>query len=160
MTINASQFSAQIVIPTLLTLDQVGKVPYSTVAYHLVTGTIAQESLLGTWLVQEDGPALGLGQIEPPALDDLISSLGANEAAALAMFAMPTTPEHNAVGSLPYAVAITRLFYWKKPAPLPADTVTALYDYYKQWYNTPAGAATLAQWKQNWQVTGIPLPLS
>lgn len=158
MTINAAQFSAQIVIPTLLTLEQVGKVPYSTVAYHLVIGTVAQESLLGTWLVQEDGPALGLGQIEPATLDGLIASLSVAEAAALAMFAMPTTSAHNVVGSLPYAVAITRLFYWKKPAPLPADTVTALFDYYKQWYNTPAGAATLAQWKQNWQFTGIILP--
>ena len=160
MTINAAQFSAQIVIPTLLTLDQVGKVPYSGVAYHLVMGTIAQESLLGTWLVQEDGPALGLGQIEPTTLNDLIASLDAPEAAALSMFAMGTTPAHNVVNSLPYAVAIVRLFYWKKPAWLPADTVTALFGYYKQWYNTPAGAATLAQWKQNWQLTGIALSLA
>jgi hypothetical protein len=123
-------------------------------------GTIAQESLLGTWLVQEDGPALGLGEVEPATLGDLLASLNANESAALAMFAMPTTPEHNVVGSLPYSVAITRLFYWKKAAPLPADTVTALFNYYKQWYNTQVGAATLAQWKQNWQLTGISLSLS
>ena len=159
MTINAGQFAAQIVMPTLLTLEQVGKVPYSTVAYHLVMGTIAQESLLGTWLVQEDGPALGFGEIEPPSLDGLIASLDASETAALAMFAMPTTPEHNVVGSLPYGVAITRLFYWKKPNALPADTVTDLFNYYKLLYNTPAGAATLAQWKQNWQLTGISLAL-
>jgi hypothetical protein len=159
MTINAAQFSAQIVIPTLETLSQQAGVPYSDVAYCLVMGTIAQESLLGTWLVQENGPALGIGQIEPASLHRLISSLSAREAAALDSLATPATPEHNVVGNLPYAVAITRLYYWKLSAPLPFDkTISALFAYYKRWYNTPAGSATLSQWTQNWALTGINIP--
>ena len=68
MTINAHQFSTQIVIPTLQMLDQKAGIPYTDITYYLVMGTIANESLLGTWLVQEGGPALGLGQIEPATL--------------------------------------------------------------------------------------------
>ena len=55
MAINAKQFSTQIVIPTLQILDQQAGIPYTDIAYYLVMGTIANESLLGTWLVQEGG---------------------------------------------------------------------------------------------------------
>lgn len=157
MTINAAQFSAQIVTPTLEMLAQQAGVPYSTTAFNLVMGTIAQESLMGTWLVQQDGGALGVGQIEPATLTGLVASLSAAEAAALATLATPATPAHNVVGNLPYAVALVRLFYWHIPAELPDNTVSGLFAYYKQWYNTLAGAATLAQWMQNWALTGITL---
>lgn len=159
MTINAKQFSDQIVIPTLVTLGNSAGVPYSDTAYHLVMGTIAQESLLGTWLVQTAGPALGIVQIEPPSLETVLSGLSMVQAKVLSEFAMPGSPEHNVVNSLPYAVAICRYFYWQKPPALPADTVTDLFSYYKQWYNTPAGEATLSQWMQNWLLTGIDLAL-
>jgi hypothetical protein len=158
VTINAAQFGTQIVSPTLETLAQQASIPYSATAYNLVLGTIAQESLMGTWLVQEGGPALGIGQIEPATLNSLIGSLSAPEAAALARLATPASPAHNVVGNLPYAVALVRLFYWHVPAPLPANTVTGLFAYYKQFYNTPTGSATLAQFQQNWALTGISLP--
>lgn len=160
MTINAAQFAAKIVIPTLQLLDQQAGIPYSDTAYHLVMGTIAQESLLGTWLAQESGPALGVGQIEPVSLADLVSQLSAQEKAALSTIASPGTPEQNVVGNLPYAVAVVRLFYWHKPGFPVANTVEAIFNYYKQVYNTSAGAATIAQWRQNWALTGISLPAS
>jgi len=161
VTINAAQFSAQIVIPTLELLEQQAGIPYADTAYYLVMGTIAQESLMGTWLVQEGGDALGLGQIEPATLNGLVASLSVKETAALATLATPATPAHNVVGNLPYAVALVRLFYWHIPAALPAEnTVAALFAYYKQWYNTAAGAATLAQFQQNWALTGISLPVA
>lgn len=155
--INAKQFAMQVVIPTLQMLEQKALVPYSSTAYYLVMGTIANESLLGTYLVQEDGPALGIGQIEPATLHDLLSRLSDRQQLALDSLSTSASPEHNVVANLPYAVAVTRLFYWHVPAPLPAPTVTALFDYYKQYYNTAAGSATLAQWKQNWALTGITL---
>jgi hypothetical protein len=158
MTINAGQFAAQIVIPTLELLDREAGIAYSELYFHLVIGTIAQESLLGTFLVQTSGPALGIGQIEPQSLTDLIASLGEREAGVLATLATPAPPAHNVVGNLPYAVAVTRLFYRHKPGNPAADTVSAHFQYYKRWYNTPAGAATLAQWKQNWALTGISIP--
>ena len=60
MTINAGQFSAQIVVPTLQMLAKDAAIPYTDTAYYLIMGTIAQESLMGTWLVQQAGPALGI----------------------------------------------------------------------------------------------------
>jgi hypothetical protein len=159
MTINAKQFADQVVIPTLEMLAEVG-IPYTETAFNLVMGTIAQESLLGTWLVQEGGSALGVGQIEPSSLNALLAALTPQEASALATLATPASPEHNVVANLPYAVAITRLFYWKVRAPLPSqNTVADIFTYYKQWYNTPAGAATLPTFKQNWALTGIDLPI-
>lgn len=161
MTINAAQFCAQIVVPTLQMLDREAGIPYSDTACYLVMGTIAQESLLGTWLVQMSGPALGLGQIEPGTLDGLIAGLSPKEAAALATIASPASPAHNVVSNLAYAVAVTRLYFWQVPAPLPAkNTVAELYAYYKRWYNTPEGAATFAQFAQNWELTGLTLPAS
>lgn len=162
MTINASQFAKQIVIPTLQVLEQQAGIPYSEVAYYLVMGTIANESLLGTFLVQEQGPALGIGQIEPESLTSLMGRLSNKEATVLASLgSLAMTPAHNVVGNLPYAVALVRLFYWHVPHPLPsAVTITAVYEYYKQWYNTPAGAATLGVFVQNWALTGIELPVS
>jgi hypothetical protein len=162
MTINARQFSNQVVIPTLQMLDQRAGIPYTDIAYYLVMGTIANESLLGTWLVQEGGPALGLGQIQPASLTSLLARLTQREATALATITTPATPEHNVVANLPYSVALVRLFYWHNaPAPLPTQaTIAAIYDYYKQYYNTPAGAATLAGFTQNWALTGISLPAS
>jgi hypothetical protein len=159
MTINPQQFADQVVIPTLQMLEQQAGIPFSDTAFHLIMGTIAQESLMGTYLVQQMGPALGIGQIEPDSLATVLAALNTNEKAALATIATPASPAHNVVANLPYAVAIMRLFYWKVPAPLPAqDTVTAVYSYYKQWYNTSAGAATLTQFAQNWALTGISLP--
>jgi hypothetical protein len=52
-------FSTQIVISTLQMLDQKAGIPYTDITYYLVMGTIANESLLGTWLVQEGGRRLG-----------------------------------------------------------------------------------------------------
>src|ERR1700751_4672487 len=150
MTINAHQFSTQIVIPTLQMLDQKAGIPYTDIIYYLVMGTIANESLLGTWLVQEGGPALGLGQIEPATLTSLIAKLTAKETAALSTIATPASPTHTVVANLPYAVALVRLFYWHNaPTPLPVQaTIAAIYAYYKQYYNTRGGAATLASFTQ------------
>jgi len=161
MTINAAQFSAQVVIPTLQLLDSQAGIPYSDTAYCLVMGTIAQESLLGTWLVQQNGSALGLGQIEPATLEGLVAALSPQEAAALATLATPASPAHNAVSNLAYSTALVRLYYWQIPAPLPAkNTVADLGAYWKLWYNTPDGAGTVAQFAQNWQLTAISLPAS
>lgn len=158
MTINPQQFANQIVIPTLQMLEQQAGIPFSDTAFHLVMGTIAQESLMGTYIVQAMGPALGIGQIEPASLATVLAALTPQEEAALATLATPASPAHDLVGNLPYAVAITRLFYRHKPGFPVANTVSAIFDYYKQVYNTAAGAATLMQFAQNWALTGISLP--
>jgi hypothetical protein len=161
MTINAAQFIAEVVDPTLRMLADKANVPYSDTALYLVTGTIAHESLIGTYLVQASGPALGICQIEPKTLDGLLSRLRPAEREALASISTPASAAENAVSNLAYAVAICRFFYWQVPAPFPTrNTVADLFAYYKLWWNTPEGAATLAQFAQNWQLTGISLPAS
>jgi hypothetical protein len=163
VTINAAQFDSQVLTPTLMALERLAGVPYTKAAHDLVFGTIAQESLLGTFLVQTNGPALGVIQVEPATLDAIIAGLTPAQAAALATLTTPASPEHNVVANLPYAVAVCRLGYWQSPLPLPPDTVSGLFltagtCCYKTVWNTPAGAATLAQWRQNWLLTGVELP--
>lgn len=156
MTINPVQFSAQIVIPTLQALQTAG-IPYSTTAYHLVMGTIAQESLMGTYLVQVHGPALGIIQISPTTLGQLMADLTPIERGALAAWSSPSGPLIDVVNNLGYAVAVCRLFYWHVPAPLPPDTMAGIWAYYKKWWNTDAGSATEEEFMQNWALTGLAL---
>lgn len=157
MTINAQQFITQVAEPVLEGLVEAG-VPYSATALNLCMGTIAQESLLGTFLVQEGGSALGIGQIEPTTLADLLSRIDGAQGKFLDGISTKETAERNVVTNLSYAFALVRLFYWLIPDPLPENTVSGLFAYYKQWYNTPLGATTLRQWRQNWLLTGINLP--
>jgi hypothetical protein len=86
-----------VVIPILRLLEQQAVIPYSGRGFHLVMGTIAQESLMCTYLVQQMDPALGIGQIEPNSLALLVAALNPKEAAALASVATPASPAHNVV---------------------------------------------------------------
>lgn len=141
MTIAASDFRKYVIEPALSALAPAG-IPVTQTAADLLMATAAQESALGTWLVQEGGPALGVFQIEPPSLDDLELQLTAAQKAALATLGSSAPLIEQLAGNLVLAAAICRLFYWHVPEPLPPDTVSGLWGYYKQHYNTPLGAAT------------------
>lgn len=158
MTFAPDQFLSMVVEPTLQLLDAKAAVPYTEVARNLVMGTIAQESLLGTYLVQQGGPALGVCQIQTATLTWLLGRLSAPEAAALASISTSESPAENVVSNLAYAVAVCRLYYWVSPTPLPPNTVAGLFSVYKSVWNTPAGAATLEEFAEHWALTGISLP--
>lgn len=88
------------------------------------------------------GPALGLWQMEPIALADVWGRIPRSilDAACPNGYA----GEDRLCTDLIYAARMARLFYWLKPAPLPAaDDVQGLAQYAKVWWNTAAGKATV-----------------
>jgi hypothetical protein len=105
--------------------------------------TAANETDLGTWLNQAPGPALGVFQIEPASLTSLVARLSVPQLTVLHGIMTPQRIASQIDSNLVLAAAVCRLFYWQVPAPLPPDTVSGLWSYYKTYYNTDAGAATM-----------------
>lgn len=154
MTIVASDFRRYVIGPALAALSSAG-IPATKTAADLLMATAAIESGLGTWLVQEDGPALGVFQIEPASLDDLELMLTPPQQAALMVLGSSAPLVDQLAGNLVLAAAVCRLFYWHIPEPLPPDTVAGLWGYYKQHYNTPLGAATESEFQMALKVTDL-----
>ena len=69
MPINTKQIIQLIIQPTLKDLNL-----YSLAAEQLLAGTCAQESGMGTYIAQVNGPALGIYQMEPVTEYDLIKN--------------------------------------------------------------------------------------
>lgn len=158
MSILAADFSQYVVIDALEILANAGAIPYSKTAHDLLMGTAAQESLLGEYLVQEDGSGAGVFMQTPDAIPALLARASPAFRAALAGVSQPAAAADQIITNLVYAAMIARLYYWLVPAPLPPDTVSGLWSYYKTWYNTAAGAATQTEWETNWRLTSIDLP--
>jgi hypothetical protein len=57
--------------------------------------------------------------------------------------------------NLVVAAMVCRLFYWHIPEPLPSDTVSGLWGYYKNHYNTPLGAATKSEFLMALKLTDL-----
>jgi len=142
MTINAADFRQFVITPGLAALAPAG-IPATKTAADLLMATAANETDLGTWLNQSPGPALGVFQIEPASLTSLVARLSVGQMSALHVIMTPQPIADQLDGNLVLAAAICRLFYWQVPAPLPPDTVSGLWGYYKTYYNTSAGAATM-----------------
>jgi hypothetical protein len=154
LTINAADFRACIINPALAALVPAG-IPVSQVAADLLMATAAMETDLGTWLTQVGGPALGVFQIDPASLASLVAGLTPAEHAALAQIKTLQPWAEQIDTNLLLAAAICRIFYWRVPAPLPPDTLAGLWGYYKQYYNTAAGAATEAGFVAALKLTDI-----
>jgi len=135
-------------------------------AEDLLIATCAQESRLGEYVLQVNGPALGIYQIEPTSLADLwfwiqhrrprwdaaFATVGINPAAAV--------DNEAVIYNLWFATLIARLFYYRVPTALPIYTTTPnLWGYYKPFYNTLAGAATLMEFEESLRLTDINIPL-
>lgn len=128
---------------------------WSPAAENLLLGTALVESGL-SWLKQRnDGPALGVYQMEPPTHDDLWLNLlrykrDLRQKAVLWATSANPSPEEM-IGNLNYATIIARLHYLRDPAPLPAaDDVVGMARYYKRVWNTDLGKATPEQFVRNW----------
>ncbi|QCE34722.1 hypothetical protein FAI40_04780 [Acetobacteraceae bacterium] len=120
----------------------------SEAAVNLVTATALVESSLCYLQQMEDGPAIGLFQMEPRTHDDLYENFlnfrpdllqkmqliaGCSKPSAIEMI-------HN----LLYAAAMCRLCYLRAKDPLPeASDALALAVYHKVHYNTIAGKADI-----------------
>lgn len=127
-------------------LSEYGPGLCSEAAINLLLGTAAQESHFGTYLWQlGGGPAVGVFQMEPATFDWLrdhfkgkYPDIGGRQAEDLEW-------------DLRLAILLARLRYRVVPAPLPdADVVSALAGYYKQYYNTIHGKATIEEFERNY----------
>ena len=141
--LNSQQLKTLIIIPALKDL-----VLYSDDAVALLLFTCATESIGGTYLHQEKGPALGIYQMEPTTYNDLWVNFILNKNSIVLQlshnFACGYMPsEERLIYDLRFATAMARIFYARIKAPLPnANDIEALWDYYKLYYNTAKGAAT------------------
>lgn len=145
--IDPGQFVAEIVSPTL---ERLGL--NSLAARRLLLGTAVAESGLVYLRQHRGGPALGLYQIEPATHRDLYNNWllfkpdWREKALRFAAQRDSGRPDDaQLVTNLAYATAIARLVYYRRPEPLPrAENLQGLARYWKDHFNTAAGAGTPA----------------
>ena len=155
MAINKEQMR-ELVRDTLIYLEP--EIKYSKSAEELIVMTIAQETDMGGAIKQIKGPALGITQIEPRTYKDLYRSLGYHPFIEKKINTLASAwwndqyrqsgdaNPYELVYNLRYAIAMTRYFYLTKPGSLPSpDDTKGLAEYYKKYYNTPAGKATVEE---------------
>lgn len=144
MGIDVGQLRRLVIRPSL---EYIGL--WSQAAENLVVGTALTESR-GEYLKQlGSGPALGLWQMEPATHADIWEHfLAYQDDLADRVRGLQTVRaddfHEELVGNLFYAAAMCRVHYRRVPAalPLPGDKV-GLARYWKEHYNTPAGAGTV-----------------
>lgn len=141
---NLSQIRDQVIVPAL---TQIGY--NDPAAVRLVLGTGLIESNYEA-LAQYGGPALGFWQMEPATANDLWTNYIMPRAHFLPKVYDLMIYRYDKVEQLTwnlrYAAAMCRIKYLSIPASLPdADDLEGIAAYYKQWYNTPLGAATASR---------------
>lgn len=154
--INVTQFRENVVATTLHRMGL-----WSRSAENLLMGTAAQESRL-QYLKQIKGPALGVFQIEPTTLGDIVyrwmkgnpeyiekvkSVCGFDVTEASLDFL-----KYQCVVHLGFQAAMCRLKYRMVPKPLPAeDDVNGMAQYWKTYYNTYLGKGTIPEFIHNYR---------
>jgi hypothetical protein len=123
-------------------------------AVNLLMGTAAQESHLGTYIMQQGGgPALGIFQMEPateidiwanyisgqPRLKEKIPEILGRKYPNV--FALKT--------DLAYQIIMARIHYLRQAEPLPSDAL-GMARYWKKYYNTPKGKGTVEEFLLNY----------
>jgi len=152
MGINPVQLRQLVISPALASIGLGGQA-----AEELLMGTALQESDGGFYLHQlGQGPAIGIFQMEPGTHDDLWAtflSRRADLSAKVSALLMPGQSRLDQLaGNLLYAAAMARLLYYRCPEPLPtAGDIPAQAAFYKRWYNTAQGAASVESYLQRWK---------
>ena len=122
-----------------------------TFAENILLGTAIQESHLQD-IVQTRGPALGYFQMEPETHDDIWRNFLAYKPkiGILIKSLVPSGIETSAnlLNHPQYECAMARMFYARCPGAIP-QTLLGQAHYYKQFYNTPLGAATETEYVDN-----------
>lgn len=137
---DAKQLSEHVIVPVLQHLNM-----YSREAEVLMLGTAMAESDL-RYIKQIGGPALSLFQVEPATERDIWENFLkyrpelAEKVNMLRINGMPRTVQMT--GNMFYAAAMARLVYFRRPEALPPLKADAMYEYYKEHYNTHLGAST------------------
>ena len=126
-------------------------------AEELLLGTALQESQCGRWLKQlGGGPAVSPFGIEPATHDDIwknFLAFRAGLAASVMSLRIPGLgPLAQLAGNPIYACAIARMKYVRAPGQLPsAGDLPGQAAYYKAYYNTADGAASVGTYIANWR---------
>jgi hypothetical protein len=156
MSINTKDLIEAVIRPALQGLGMNG-----IAAEQLIAGTIAHESLMGTYLRQQGGPAKGICQMEPATHDDIYNSflkykrMIADRLYVISNLAVPigfVVPSAELLTfNLKYAVGMCRIQYYRQPEVLPpADNVEAMASYWKRYYNTPLGKGVINDFIANY----------
>lgn len=157
MPISAKDLREFIVRPTLKYLDP--EIPYSQTAENLLMGTAAQESHLMylDQLTPGPGPAYGLWQMEKATHKWLWDSYIQKDPALKAKFdglvsAFPDEHMDQMRSNLAFAVAMARMRYMVVKEPMPqSGKIEDIAAYYKKYYNTYKGSATVQQFIDNYK---------
>lgn len=156
---NAQQLHNYIIKPTL---EYMGGNYYSKESAFLLLSTAAIESNCGYKIKQDNGPALGVWQMEPNTYDDIIDNCDAVKVSHFESILYGMLPSNfheladlgveTLIQSPMYACAMARLKYSMDTTELPrltgdkeADS-KSFYDYYKRIYNTKHGKSTYEKW--------------
>ncbi len=130
------------------------EIKYLLDAEKLICGTIAQESAYGKYRKQINGPALGICQMEPATFNDIVNNfLRYHNSIADKIKQIANVNVFSAadlVSNDKLAICFCRVQYYRQSAPIPTD-LNAQAAYYKQYYNTPKGKATIEQYLENYQ---------
>src|ERR1044072_2350281 len=113
---NVDHFRQYIVDPVCKQLDL-----YSPAASNLLVGTALQESRLH-YLVQMNGPALGVFQMEPETFDDIFNNfLNFNVELRKKVIGYAFSPllSKEIIGNLYLATAMARVHYYRVKEALP-----------------------------------------
>lgn len=139
---NNKQLRQYVIRPVLMQLGM-----YSPEAENLIAGTIAQESAMGEYIHQINGPALGICQVEPSTHDDIWENFIAYrpELQDILFDITPITDSEEMIHNLNYAVAMCRIHYYRVPDAIPCDIVGQA-EYWKKWYNTEQGRGTTEEY--------------
>jgi hypothetical protein len=114
-------------------------------------GTAAQESRLGKYIAQINGPAKGIFQMEPATEKDLwnyISRKDLTDLIGSTSGVFGSNPLHLE-GNLIYQIIIARIFYRRVKEAIPEGLVPQA-KYYKKYWNTELGKATVDQYVKNY----------
>ncbi len=146
---DARQVKDNIILPALTALGM--KTPN---AVNLMLGTMAQESEMGKFIVQQGiGMKGGIGvyQMQAPTYMDLwkriiqpSTALRAKIRLMLCYDVMP--PAERMASDIMLATLMTRIYYYAIPQPLPdKDDIIGLGTYWKEHYNTLNGAGSIQE---------------
>lgn len=130
---------------------------WSEKAEDLLMGTCAQESALGRYRRQiGGGPALGIFQMEPETFNDIKHNYLVYKKTLCkgVLKAMDVTSLTHLVPEMlecddELAIIFCRLHYLRVTEPIP-ETLEGQALYYKKYYNTYLGKATVSDYLQNY----------
>jgi hypothetical protein len=131
---------------------------YSANAEELLLATCANESDFGQHRVQSGNPAdgaLGIFQMEPSDHDDIYANYLQYHSTLESQIKQlsSTCTASDLVNNDTYAIALARVHYARCPGNLPDPaSLDGLWAYYRNFYNTPEGAAIQSQFMEKYKL--------